>query len=255
VSETVERRVSVIWHDLECGAYGEDLPLWRSLAASYGDPILDVGAGTGRVALDLARAGYRVVALDHDPELVRALAARARHEGLGEDPENQPFITTVIADARDFDLGRRFPLTVVPMQTIQLLGGREGRGRFLRRAHGHLRDGGALAVAIATALELYEVTEGLPAPLPDIGERDGVVYSSTPLAVRVDRRGFVLERRRERVAATGDRTVERNLVRLDRLTVAGLEHEGRTAGFTPADRATVPATDEYSGSEVVILRA
>jgi hypothetical protein len=50
----------VVWHDLECGAYRADLPLWRELAARarFGSPILDVGAGTGRVALDLARAGH-----------------------------------------------------------------------------------------------------------------------------------------------------------------------------------------------------
>ena len=70
--------VSVIWHDLECGAYAEDLPLWRALAAEHGDPVLDVGAGTGRVALDLARAGHRVTALDRDPELLEALARRAK---------------------------------------------------------------------------------------------------------------------------------------------------------------------------------
>ena len=38
---------TVIWHDVECASYVEDLPLWRELAASYGDPVLDVGAGTG----------------------------------------------------------------------------------------------------------------------------------------------------------------------------------------------------------------
>ena len=74
------RQMSVIWHDIECGAYAEDLPLWRSLAAEYGDPVLDVGAGTGRVALDLARAGYRVTALDRDPELLAALESAPREE-------------------------------------------------------------------------------------------------------------------------------------------------------------------------------
>ena len=43
----------VIWHDVECGAYVADLPLWRELAAACEGPILDVGAGTGRVTLDL----------------------------------------------------------------------------------------------------------------------------------------------------------------------------------------------------------
>jgi SAM-dependent methyltransferase len=256
-----EAQVNVIWHDLECGAYGEDLPLWRSLAAAYGDPVLEVGAGTGRVALDLARGGFRVTALDRDPSLLDALRARAREERLGRKAEivsisSQEPVTTVAADARDFDLGERFRLVLVPMQTIQLLGGPEGRVSFLRCARRHLLPGGVLAAAISVALDLYDTTEGLvPDPLPDIGERDGVVYSSQPVAVRVDRDGFVLERRREVVALGGERTVEEDRIRLDRVTVAGLEREARAAGFTRAERESVPATADYSGSEVVILHA
>ena len=98
--------VSVIWHDLECGAYAEDLPLWRALAAEYGDPVLDVGAGTGRVALDLARAGYRVTALDRDPELARA---RSAPRGKNSDGPMSSQRSYAVADARDFDLGRAVP--------------------------------------------------------------------------------------------------------------------------------------------------
>ena len=69
---------AVMWHDVECGTYTADLPLWRRLARDSGGPTLDVGAGTGRVALDLARAGERVTALDLDAELLAELARRAR---------------------------------------------------------------------------------------------------------------------------------------------------------------------------------
>jgi SAM-dependent methyltransferase len=243
--------VSVIWHDLECGAYAEDLPLWRALAAEHGDPVLDIGAGTGRVALELARAGYQVTALDRDPELLESLKGRlAENSRIPRD-----ICHTVVADARDFDLaGERFPLIIVPMQTIQLLGGPDGRGAFLRCAHRHLTPGGVLAIAIAEELEPYEVADGQPAPLPDLREHDGVVYSSQPVAIRADRGGFVLERRRETVSAAGVRTVEQDLIRLDRVTVEDLEREAFTAGLEPAGRDHVAETHLYSGSEVVILR-
>jgi len=256
----VRSPVSVIWHDLECGAYAEDLPLWRALAAEHGDPVLDVGAGTGRVALDLAHAGHRVTAVDRDPELLAALSARARSLGLGRDPNrdgvsSQALISTVVADARDFDLSERYPLCIVPMQTIQLLGGADGRAAFLRCALRHLHRGGALAIAIAEALDLYDATDGVHAPLPDIREVDGIVYSSQPVAVRAGSGGFVLERRRETVTVVGERTVERDLIGLDRLTAHGLEREGRAVGFARAQRARVRETSDYVGSEVVILRA
>jgi len=237
--------VSVIWHDVECGAYAEDLPLWRSLADEHGDPVLDVGAGTGRVALHLARHGHRVTALDTEPELIAELERRAA--GLD--------VTGVVADARDFELSERFALCIVPMQTIQLLGGPVGRTAFLRRAARALSPEGVLAVAIAPMLDLFEVVDGGPAPLPDIREIDGVVYASQPTAVRADPEGFVLERRRERITVSGDRSVDQNQIRLDRLTVPGLEAEAVTVGLRPAGRAEVAATADYVGSEVVILSA
>ena len=67
----------VIWHDLECGGYRADLPLWRELAASTATgPAAAPGcstsaAGSGRVAIDLARAGHRVTALDADADAAR----------------------------------------------------------------------------------------------------------------------------------------------------------------------------------------
>jgi SAM-dependent methyltransferase len=235
----------VIWHDLECGSYGEDLPLWRTLADRHGDPILDVGAGTGRVALALARDGHRVTALDRDPLLLAELERRAGDELA---------LSTAVADAREFELESEFALCLVPMQTIQLLGGASGRQAFLRCAQAHLRPDGVLAAAIAEKLETYSTATGDPEPLPDMCERDGTVYFSSPTAVRADGDGFVLERRRETVSAAGARTVAENTIRLDRLTAGELEAEAQRAGLRPAGREHVPANADYVGSEVVVLR-
>ena len=152
---------TVVWHDLECGSYHEDLELWRELAEAHDGPILDVGAGTGRVTLDLARRGHHVVALDADADLLAALAERA--EGLN--------VETVAADARGFDLGeRRFELVIVPMQTLQLLGGEEGRAAFLRAARAHMAPGGLLAAALADPMEGVTDDRTEP-PLPDLDGR------------------------------------------------------------------------------------
>ena len=45
----------------------EDLPFWLELAAQAGDPILELGCGTGRVLIPLAQAGYHTIGLDNDP--------------------------------------------------------------------------------------------------------------------------------------------------------------------------------------------
>jgi SAM-dependent methyltransferase len=237
--------MSVVWHDLECGAYHADLPVWRDLVRDHGDPVLDVGAGTGRVALDLARRGHRVTALDHDPALLSELARRG--DGLP--------IATVCGDARAFELDERFGSIIVPMQTVQLLGSRPGRQSFLTCAARHLRAGGVLALAITELFESFVPEDASALPLPDMRELDGVVYSSQPTAVRVRDRGFVLERLRERIGPDGERSIEHDVIHLDRVTVSELETEAETAGLTPHGTITVPATPDHVGSEVVILGA
>ncbi len=235
---------TVIWHDLECGSYAADLPLWREFAAAAAGPVLEIGAGAGRVTLDLARGGHQVTALDHDEALLAALTARARAEGLR--------VETVVADAREFEFGRRFDLAIVPMQTVQLLGGADGRAAFLRCARRHLAPGALLALAVADALEHYD-EESLP--LPDTGTVGGVRYSSQPVAVRAEGDALVIERIREAVAADGTRSTDANVIRLDRVDSESLTREAKLAGLQPLTPRHVEETDEHVGSEVVLLRS
>jgi SAM-dependent methyltransferase len=232
----------VVWHDVECGSYVTDLSLWRELAGEHGSPVLDVGAGTGRVALDLARAGHTVVAVDLDDDLLAALRDRA-----GDLP-----VTTHAADARALDLGdARFPLILVPMQTLQLLGGATGRAAFLRAAHRHLAPGGILAAALADPLE--EDEEHTEPPLPDMCEIDGTIYHSQVVGVREWPEATRIERVRQTVDLHGHRTAEGDIITLDRVDAAMVAEEAAALGFDARPALQIPQTEVYVGSEVVVL--
>lgn len=231
----------VTWHDVENGAYDADLPLWRELAAAVGGPVLDLGAGTGRVAIDLSAHGHQVVALDTDGELLAALAERA------------PEVTTVTADARDFGVPATFPLVIAPMQLVQILGGGDGRVAMLERVGAHLKPGGTFAAALADPHEAGTGDHTEP-PLPDMLERDGWVFSSQPVSVREQDGCVVVTRRRQAVSPAGDLTEEVVEVALDVLDADGVESEARSAGLTPLERRVIAETPDHIGSVVVVCR-
>jgi SAM-dependent methyltransferase len=237
-------RLQALWHDLECGAYAEDLPLWRALAGDARGPVLDVGAGTGRVSLDLAAGGVSVVALDTEPELLDVL----RHRGAGLPVE------TIVADARDFTLGRRFSLVLVPMQTLQLLGGGSGRAAFLRCALDHLEPGGRLAAALADAMDCFDSEHDQPPP-PDAREVAGVRYASQLVSVVDDGGRAAILRRREITGPQERRESAEAIVRLDRVTAEEVAAEAAQLGFVIEPCRSIPETEEYLGATVVVLRA
>jgi SAM-dependent methyltransferase len=227
---------AVVWHDVECGRYAADLPLWLELAAGVRGPVLDIGAGTGRVALVLARAGHAVYALERDAVLLDALRTRAA--GLP--------VTCLRADACAFSLETRVGLCVVPMQTILLLA---DPAAFLRCAHAALRPDGLLAVALlGDGVEPFEVELE-----PDRTAHAGVLYESRPTALRLDAGTIILERRRERTDATGVHS-ERDVIRLVALSAIELTRAAAGAGFAAHSQLTVAPTEDRAGSVVVILR-
>ena len=236
--------LEALWHDLECGGYGEDLPLWRALAGEAGGAVLDVGAGTGRVALDLAAGDVVVVALDADTRLLQALEHRAA--GLP--------VETIVADAREFTLGRRFSLVLVPMQTLQLLGGPGGRAAFLRCALKHLEPGGLMAAALADALDCFDEEHDMPPPA-DACEIGDVRYASQLVAVEDEGDRAAIHRRREIVGPGPHYERQDIVVRLDRVSAHEVAVEGSQVGFLNERDLFIPESEKYLGSTVVVLRA
>jgi SAM-dependent methyltransferase len=240
----------VAWHEVECGTYSADLPLWEELAEEHGGPVLELGCGTGRVALHLARQSHDVLGLDTERSLVDTLNARAREAELPA--------RAIVADAASFDLDELFPLVIAPMQLVQLLD-RARRRAMLARVVGRLQPGGVLAAALVQADSLPGPTteparDELP-PLPDVRELDGWIYSSLPLNVRRANGVISIERLRQAVAPGGELTEEVDITELEPLSPGELENEARDVGLQARPRRDVPPTDWHVGSTVCVLEA
>jgi SAM-dependent methyltransferase len=252
-----------VWQDVEFGSYAADLPLWEELAEACGEPVLEVGAGSGRVSLHLARMGIRVVSVDTDDGMVAELAARAGNEcvpvrAAGADVTS-PGFAELVAEAASpgtagAETGLEFPLVIAPLQLLQLFG-REGRSAALSSLASALSPGGRLAVALVDESTIATSEGSLPPPNPpDMREVDGWVYSSEPLWVQVSDEMLRMRRLRQRVSPQGDlvRSVHDDL--LHRLPPETLEEEAGEAGLTPVSRREVEAGPNEAGSVVVILR-
>ena len=229
------------WHDIECGRYEADLPLWKELAKASEHGILDIGAGTGRVALRLAYSGCDVTALDLEPELLEVLTQRAEEAGFT--------IPTVAADACYFTLERQFDLILVPMQTVQLLPARSGFFDSARRA---LRPGGRLAIAIVTQLETYDGSPPLPAP--DVGHIGDYTYISQPISVQVDDHTAAIERVRQRVGPDEERVTSDDRIELAVVSPGTLAEEAAAHGLEADELLHIEETPDHVASEVVVFR-
>jgi SAM-dependent methyltransferase len=233
----------VIWHDVECGGYAADLPLWEELTAEHGGPILELGCGSGRVVVHLARTtGELVIGLDTDDELVAAVWDRA--VGLEGDAE--------IGDVRGFALQERFQLVIAPMQLIQLLPERTDRVCCLSCVADHLRPGGRAAFAIVEGAPALPEGEIAP-PTPDVKEVGDWVYSSLPLIPDVREGTIILRRLRQAVSPDGTLSEKTSEVVLQQLSAEMLEQEATEMGLTPIGRREIPATEAHVGSTVVLL--
>lgn len=131
-------------YDYEYRRRRADVGFYRELARKRlgeGGRILELGAGSGRVTIPLARAGHEVVALDTSPAMLGKL--RARVAALPSAVSRR--ITTVEGDLRDFDVGKKFPLVVAVFNVLEHLYTRVEVDACLRSVARHLSPGGAFA--------------------------------------------------------------------------------------------------------------
>ncbi len=120
--------------------HSEDLPFWLELARKQSGPVLELGCGSGRVASCLSAAGFQVVGLDHNFEM---LAFLRRNTSI----ELNERIKIIQADFTRFHLAARFDLIIMPCNTYSTLS-QPHRLEVLSQIRRHLLPTGIFAVQI-----------------------------------------------------------------------------------------------------------
>jgi SAM-dependent methyltransferase len=146
---------------VEAQGLAHDIGRYLGLAADAAGPVLELGCGTGRVAIPLARAGARVTAVD----ISAAMLARFRGKLDAETAGVTSRIELVQQDMRELTLAHHgYALALIPFNSLMLLTERREQQRALARVAAHLAPGGLVAVDVVNPLSLPLRGDPVPAP-------------------------------------------------------------------------------------------
>jgi SAM-dependent methyltransferase len=133
-------------YDLDLVDDPGDIDLYLALAGRVDGPVLELAAGTGRLAVPLAEAGHEVTAVDIDPAMLARLRRRAT--AAGQPVETR--LTSVEADLLDLDLDAAgtFGLGFIALNSLFVLASRDAQRQAFRTMARHLAPGGLAAVDV-----------------------------------------------------------------------------------------------------------
>jgi SAM-dependent methyltransferase len=117
----------------------EDVGFYRRFARQHGGPVLELGAGSGRVTIPLAEDGATVVGLEASRAMIARAESRREH---ALEPAARERARFVHGDMRDFSLGERFNLVFAPFNTLLHLYEPDDFARCFHRVREHMAPGG-----------------------------------------------------------------------------------------------------------------
>jgi SAM-dependent methyltransferase len=129
-----------------------DVPFLVSEAQRVSGKVLELMAGTGRVSLPLVEAGVDLTCVDASEGMLERLRAKLRARGLSAVVHR--------LDIREFDLGERFALALIPFHSFSEIVEPDDAGRALRSVVGHLGGGGRLVVPLHNPLVRLREADG-----------------------------------------------------------------------------------------------
>lgn len=144
------------YYDLENADFTDDLDFWLGLAEEHGDPVLELGCGSGRVLLYLARHGHTMTGIDNSPEMLALLDAKLKQASakhLAAPP------TRLQASMHDFTASGGFGLAIMPFNTFMHLLTPETQTAALVNIRKHLAPGAVLALDMPNPCDAYASSE------------------------------------------------------------------------------------------------
>ena len=116
----------------------EDIPFYLSQIRRYGDPVLELACGTGRITIPIADAGFEIIGLDMSASMLRQAKRKA--------DERRITIEWVKADCREFDLNKKFSVIFIPFNSIAHIHDLESIEALFGSVKKHLKDGGKFII-------------------------------------------------------------------------------------------------------------
>lgn len=144
-------------YQLQYANYRDDISFYSRLAQRLNAThILEIGAGSGRVSIPLARRGFEVTGLELSSQMLELGHENALREGVD--------IKFVLGDAREFKLEQKFPLVIAPFNALMHLYSLSDQDKALDSIKTHLEPGGVFA------FDVYVPNFGLEGVLRHEGE-------------------------------------------------------------------------------------
>lgn len=126
-------------YDEQYRHYRDDFSFYVSLANDYGSPVLELGAGTARVSIALAKAGHAVTGI----ELSGAMVEKGKERIAGENLAS--LINLQQGDMRNVQLSQKFPVVIAPFNTLMHVYTMQDQDATLETVKRHLEPGGVFA--------------------------------------------------------------------------------------------------------------
>ena len=136
--------VQHVYDHLPAAKARQDINSYVEMAKDCGGAVLELAAGTGRIALPTARAGVPITALDVSHFMLGAFRDSLNHES----EEVKARVRLVEADMRQFELGAHYELVTIPFYSFQHLTDSADQLACLRACHRHLSDSGRLVINV-----------------------------------------------------------------------------------------------------------